>query len=149
MSHHFLPITDQFADMAKIHGQSFAKAWSESTFRDMFEDGVQYSGFVIHNEQHIVGFSIISKIIDEAEIITICVLPEMQGQAFGTALLQYQLDHLRQQDFKKLFLEVNENNHSAICLYKKMGFTQTASRKNYYRLADGSVADALVFALIL
>lgn len=147
MTLHFSPITDEFAAMAKIHGQSFAKAWSASTFRDMFEDGVQYSGILVHDAEQALGFIIISKIIDEAEIITICILPEKRGKAFGAKLLQHQIEQLKQQEVKKLFLEVNENNSSAIRLYKKLGFLPTATRKNYYRLADGSCADALIFAL--
>lgn len=145
----FQKIDRQFTQMAQIHSQSFVKSWSETTFRDMFADSPQYSGWLICQDDQVAGFIICSQIVDEAEIITICISPSFQKQGFGAQLLNHQLDIFKQVQVKKLFLEVNEKNHAAIALYKKLGFEQTAMRKNYYKLADGTQANALIFTWFL
>lgn len=145
----FKKIQQEYAEMGAIHGLSFTKSWSQSTFRDMFEDNVHYSGSLILLEKTIIGFIICSKIVDEAEIITICISPEHRGKGYASQLLQHEMTHLRQIEIKKLFLEVNEFNLEAIKLYQKLQFQQVALRKNYYKTNDGKTANALVLALNL
>lgn len=145
----FLPITDQYSQMGDIHAQCFANAWSQTTFRDMFEDSSQYSGQLIMHEAKLVGFVICSQMIDEAEIITICIVPNLRGRGLGDRLLRHQINLLTQAKVKKLFLEVDENNLSATKLYQNLGFAQRGLRKNYYKLANGNRSDALIFSLDL
>ena len=56
---------------------------------------------------------------------------------FGTALLTNIINICKERDLKSLSLEVNQNNLTAIHLYKKFGFKSVGLRKNYYQNNDG------------
>jgi ribosomal-protein-alanine N-acetyltransferase len=79
---------------------------------------------------------------DEAEILTVAVVPERRQQGFGAALIQAAADEARARGALKMFLEVSTRNPAARGLYQQLGFAQVGRRKGYY--ADGS--DALVLS---
>ncbi len=91
--------------------------------------------------EEIVCFGIFAKPNEEGEIIQICVIDKFRGMGFAKKLFD---EFVKIENPKKIFLEVNKNNVSAISLYKKLGFTQIATRKNYYENGD----DCLVFSKI-
>lgn len=68
---------------------------------------------------------------DEIEILRIAVLPEKRNSNIGTTLLKrLVLEH--HVKVKKIFLEVNEENISAIQFYEKNSFQKIGVRKKYY-----------------
>lgn len=82
---------------------------------------------------------------DEAEILTIAVLPESRRQGLGRALLEAAAAEAAGRGAVALFLEVSAGNHPAQALYATCGFLPVGQRRRYY--ADG--ADALVLRRIL
>jgi len=89
-------------------------------------------------KDEIICFAIFSMPIDEAEIIQICVLDKYRRMGFANKLFD---KFVLENKPKKMFLEVNKNNVSAINLYSKLGFNQIAIRKSYYSNGD----DCLVY----
>ena len=81
---------------------------------------------------------------DEAELLTIAVDPARRGRGLGRALLEAGFSDLAATPIRRMFLEVDETNASAIALYDRFGFTRIGTRKGYYPKADGSAATALV-----
>jgi ribosomal-protein-alanine N-acetyltransferase len=79
---------------------------------------------------------------DEAEVLTIGVVPERRQQGVGGGLLTFAAKEARQRGAVRLFLEVSTRNPAARGLYQQMGFQQIGRRRGYY--ADGS--DALVLS---
>jgi ribosomal-protein-alanine N-acetyltransferase len=79
---------------------------------------------------------------DEAEILTVAVVPERRQQGVGGALLLFAAEEARQRGAVRIFLEVSTRNPAARGLYQQMGFQQVGRRRAYY--ADGS--DALVLS---
>jgi ribosomal protein S18 acetylase RimI-like enzyme len=53
----------------------------------------------------------------------ICVLPGYQGHGLGRMLMQSSAEALRAAKFRELTLTVTSENHSAVQLYEKLGFT--------------------------
>jgi len=90
-----------------------------------------------------VGGMLIARIAaDEAEILTLAVVPERRQQGLGANLLAFAAREARLRGAKSLFLEVSTRNPAARGLYQRSGFQQVGRRRAYY--SDGS--DALVLS---
>ena len=82
---------------------------------------------------------------DEAEVLTLAVLPERRCQGLGRALLDAAMAEVRRRGAARLTLEVAVDNVAARRLYQSAGFAQVGRRDRYY--ANGS--DALVLQIRL
>ncbi len=82
---------------------------------------------------------------DEAEVLTVAVVPELRQQGVGRLLLSRAAEEARRRGAARLFLEVSTRNPAARGLYQALGFQQVGRRRGYY--ADGS--DALVMSKAL
>ncbi|MGE4279095.1 MAG: GNAT family N-acetyltransferase [Magnetospirillum sp.] len=79
---------------------------------------------------------------DEAEILTIAVLPPWRRHGLGQRLLDHALAESRAQGAAMMFLEVAADNHAAQALYLSLGFAQVGLRKGYYAGKDALVMRA-------
>jgi [ribosomal protein S18]-alanine N-acetyltransferase len=82
---------------------------------------------------------------DEAEVLTLAVVPAVRRQGIATALLQAAKNHARALGARAMFLEVATGNAAALALYRREGFAEIGRRRRYY--ADAS--DALVLCVNL
>ena len=83
---------------------------------------------------------------DEAEVLTIAVVPEQRQQGLGASLVAAAAEEARRHGAVTLFLEVSTRNPAARGLYQRLGFVQVGRRRGYY--ADGSDALTLSKTLI-
>lgn len=81
---------------------------------------------------HLIGFSLIQKAADEAEILMIVVHPNFRKRGVAHSLLETSLGYLEKEGITRLFLEVSVENKRAINFYTKIGFEMVGNRKNYY-----------------
>ncbi len=98
----------------------------------------------LFRQQSLLGFAIISCVVDESELINIAIDPKFQGRGLGRHLLEQAMDQLPD-TIRGMFLEVRQSNQSAIGLYESLGFIETGVRKNYYP-ADSGREDAVLMA---
>jgi ribosomal-protein-alanine N-acetyltransferase len=77
---------------------------------------------------------------DEAEILTLAVVPEARHGGIGLALVEAAMRRAAVAGAAAMFLEVASTNTPARALYAKAGFVRVGRRARYY--ADGG--DALV-----
>ncbi|MEI7713577.1 MAG: GNAT family N-acetyltransferase [Rhodospirillales bacterium] len=91
------------------------------------------------------GMVLARTIVDEAEILTIGVLPEVRRQGLGRDLLTAAMLRAAATDARAMFLEVAEENTGARKLYTNLGFVEVGRRKRYYANGD----DALVMRVAL
>jgi len=92
----------------------------------------------------IIGIGCLWSIVDEAHITLLAVHPDYRRQGLGQLLLFKLLEDAIARKLAWATLEVNENNLTAVNLYKKYGFQIAGKRKNYYQPAGD---DALVLWL--
>ncbi|OAN54695.1 acetyltransferase [Paramagnetospirillum marisnigri] len=78
------------------------------------------------------GLVLWRQVLDEAEILTISVLPPWRRHGLGRRLLQAALEASRTAGAASMFLEVAADNHPALALYGRMGFHEIGLRKGYY-----------------
>lgn len=117
--------------------------WDEKTLSDLIKAG--YKGWVIVEEKNVLGFCLISLSADECQIVNLAVKPNRQQQGLGTQLMEQAVKYAVEQGAKKNFLEVRKSNTNAQQLYKKLGFTPIAIRKDYYKTKDGH-EDAIIMS---
>ena len=84
-------------------------------------------------EDRIIGYIIYQQILDEAEILNIVIDKNFQQQKFGKYLFEKTIDELIKNNIKTVYLEVGQNNKSAINLYLQYGFISYNKRINYYK----------------
>ena len=128
--------------LAEIHRLAFppAEAWSEAALALQLETP---RGYGLLAEAG--GFALARVIVDEAELLTLAVVPAMRRQGLGTALLRGIAAGAAASGAQRVFLEVSERNPGARALYAAEGYQPIGRRRAYY--PDG--ADALVLSLFL
>ncbi len=86
------------------------------------------------------GLVLARAVSDEAEVLTLGVVPAARREGLGSALLQFAKAEAAGRGATAMFLEVSALNHAARRLYESAGFLEVGRRANYY--SDGS--DALL-----
>ena len=125
--------------ISEIHAKCFAENWGENICRDMLTNN-QYFGFIVSN----CGFILCKRILEEAEIITFCMLPEYRKRGLGKLLINEVIQHANILSYSKIFLEVSKDNTAAINLYKSFGFEKISERKGYYKTQNDPIdADSM------
>ncbi|GLQ05211.1 GNAT family N-acetyltransferase [Sneathiella chinensis] len=131
--------------LADMHSPCFPTPWNEQDFRQLLTVPGTIAQIIETGgpDPRPVAFGVYRVCIDEAEILTLGVLPGNRGTGAGDFMLLSALGYLRQQQAETLFLEVSETNIPAQNLYLRRGFSIIGRRKNYYR-EDGQPVNALI-----
>ena len=134
--------------LAVLHGRVFAQGWPASAFHALLQiPGTQ--ALVMLDAVGPVGFVVVRSVLDEAEIITIGVLPDHQRRGHARSLMETVCLRMAAAGVTSLFLEVSAVNVAARHLYEQLGFAVVGQRKGYYERAGGQADDALVLRLRL
>ena len=95
--------------------------------------------FVAKMDNNILGFAGIWKSVDDVHITDIVVKKILRKSGIGSKLLEKLIQTAKDENFKAITLEVNENNLPAINLYLKYGFKKVGFRKKYYNHKDNAI----------
>jgi ribosomal-protein-alanine N-acetyltransferase len=137
-------------EIAAMHGVLFSPAWGEQAVLDLLEHPAATAFVAVAGpKREVAGFVISHIAADEAEVLSIGVLPDRQCSGIGTALVEGLVRALRRAEICKLFLEVAEDNAAASALYGKLGFKEIGRRKAYYQRDGGRGIDAINLALAI
>jgi ribosomal-protein-alanine N-acetyltransferase len=117
------------AAMAAIHAASFPprERWGEDAMR--LQLALQ-GAFAFIDERG--GFVLARVAADEAEILTLAVMPSARRSGIGRALLAAAMEGARAQGAAAIFLEVATANTAARALYAGTGFVEVGTRPNDY-----------------
>lgn len=134
------------AIMAAIHASCFARSWDASSM-------VQFLGAPgclcllasRGDGESPQGLLIARRAADEAELLTLAVIPACRRFGLARALLGAAVTALRAAGAKQMFLEVDEANAPARNLYRSLGAVAVGRRAGYYEHG----ADAAIFSLAL
>jgi ribosomal-protein-alanine N-acetyltransferase len=125
------------APLAAIHAQAFPprEAWGEDAIM------IQLAMPGVFGLLDPRGGMILARVTaDEAEILTLAVVPEARRQGVAAALLAGAIAEARARAARTMVLEVATGNTAARALYERAGFVEAGRRSRYY--ADGG--DALI-----
>ena len=122
---------------ARIHAECFPQAWDVAYFESLLSNPAS-ALFLAREAEEDIAFVLLQKVLNEAEILTIGVLPKVRREGIGSGLLWFAEKGLEKEGCSRFFLEVSADNVSAANLYKKLDYTEINIRKQYY--PDGSNA---------
>ncbi|MGB9612600.1 MAG: ribosomal protein S18-alanine N-acetyltransferase [Candidatus Margulisiibacteriota bacterium] len=117
------PMKDRdIPQVVEIENLSFKFPKSESVFR-----ADEHKYLVAKDNDKVVGYIGIEKILDEVHIINMAVHPDYRKKGVGKRLMQHVLN-----DEEVFYLEVRVSNEIAQNVYKRFGFKIVGLRKKYY-----------------
>jgi ribosomal-protein-alanine N-acetyltransferase len=111
----------------------FPTPWSKNGFTVFFRTHDFFLIIVLKNNV-MIGFSLWDATFADsfAHLLKIVIDQNKRNLGLGKNLLKYSLKELKIKKISKLYLEVNENNASAIQVYKSLGFLPIHLNKNFY-----------------
>jgi ribosomal-protein-alanine N-acetyltransferase len=133
--------------LARLHAACFAKSWDKEAMATFIAGPgtLCLVGFAEDDERRPVGLLIVRRAADEAELLTIGVVPSYRRRGIAKALLERAMKALREAGVTHLFLEVDKGNMAALSLYRTLGAGPVGQRPGYYE----NGADAAIFSLAL
>jgi len=139
--------------LVEIHAAGFRRGWSADEIDGLLADQ-SVTGLVLRRQtlfglRRPQGFVLVRSVAGEAEVLTIAVAPAARGRGYGRLLMEEALRTLYRDLVPEIFLEVDENNASAVSLYRSLGFVEVGRRKGYYADGQGPGGTALVLRLQL
>lgn len=139
---------DRAAEIAALHAKLFDPAWDEAAVLALLDHPAAASYIALTgNPKLTIGFVMSQIAGDEAEILSIGVLPAVQRHGAGRAIMEALVRSLKRAEITRLFLEVAADNEAAKALYAKLGFKEIGRRKGYYQRTGGTPQDAINLAL--
>ena len=129
-------------DLEKLENiltSDFDDFWNYNILKQEFQNETSHLFVAKNAQEEILGFAGVQFVLDEASITNIVTQKKYRNQGIGSALLEYIINYSKNNNMISITLEVNENNSSAISLYKKFNFKQTGLRKKYYNGTDNAI----------
>ena len=126
--------------LAAIHAASFVnpRPWSEAEIAALLLDGAT---FLVESAE---GFALGRAVADEAELLTLAVMPDRRRGGVGTRLLASFFAEAARRGAVKTFLETAADNVAALSLYRRHGFREVGRRRGYYHDSGCPPVDAVV-----
>lgn len=115
--------------------------------RQSFESFIDRAGvtFIVAedpgSEKGIVGYAVLVRAADEAEILNLAVAADSRRGGVGSSLLRSLLETAARDGVTTVYLEVRESNAAARGLYAAHGFVEVGRRRRYYQRPE---EDALI-----
>jgi ribosomal-protein-alanine N-acetyltransferase len=121
------------------------EAWSAAGYRDELADA-RHRRYVVALDEAggLLGWAGIRILGQEAEILTVGVIPAARRQGIARQLMAVLLDEARARRAVEVFLEVRADNVAAQSLYESEGFLVLGRRSGYY---DHGRMDAITMRL--
>ena len=132
----FAPVTLTHDRLAEIHAACFPRPWHNAAFKDVLA-GPGVSLLAVE-----LGVIITRQAADEAEILTLAVLPEARRKGVGRYLLLRAMRQAYDAGAAVMHLEVAADSTAARRLYEHAGFSQTGCRAGYYAGIDAILMQA-------
>ncbi|EME69245.1 acetyltransferase [Paramagnetospirillum caucaseum] len=131
--------------LAGIHRICFAEPWSATSMAEVLalagsEGLIAVDGGSLTPAAEApgpAGLVLWRRIFDEAEILTIAVLPPWRRGGLGARLLDAAMGAAARAGALTMFLEAAADNHAALALYQSKGFQRVGLRRGYYGGVDG------------
>jgi [ribosomal protein S18]-alanine N-acetyltransferase len=114
-----------------------APHWSETLWMDMLAKDESTeparATFVAEYRSELIGFVVVGRAGEVAEVESIAVAEANRRQGVGRALCAEAITWARGGDAQEIDLEVRASSSGALALYRSLGFIENGLRPSYYR----------------
>lgn len=118
-------------EILKLDNSYNCDKYSEKQILDFFN--INYYRVIVAKESDkIIGYICFSIIFEECNLIKIVVDKDYRKMGIGKNLVNEMINTCKENNVSKIYLEVREDNISAISFYEKLGFEFENLRPNYY-----------------
>ena len=122
---------ENLSEIMCIERAVFDFPWSASLMRDsLLAAHTHVWGLFVAAQM--IGFGVLSIVLDESEVLDVALHPEYQGAGYGKILIQFLSNKARENGAKKMYLEVGVTNEVALHIYYQLKFQKIAFRRGYY-----------------
>ncbi len=129
---------DDLAEIAKLESENITvNTMSEEQIKTAL-NSENYTIFKAVVDDGIAGFVLLTK-TDELNIDSLAVKREFRNLGIATKLVEKAETYAKENKIETLSLEVAYTNITAYLLYKKLGFIERRTRKNYYNNGDDAI----------
>lgn len=125
-------------ELFALEEKCFSCPYSKTLLEEDLKNKNRHLFFAKYNNE-LVGYINFEEVIDELNLLKICVLPEFREYGIASKLMQKMMDYFVENNLKSIFLEVDAKKFSAIKLYEKFGFEKIDLRKHYYENGDNAI----------
>ena len=127
--------------MPHEHEMFGTESWTRAGYLDELADR-RLRHYVVAEDADgaLLGWAGVMVVGDQAEILTVGVVPAARRRGIARTLVANVLTEARRRGAVEAFLEVRVDNAGAIALYENEGFTRLGTRRGYY---DAGRVDAL------
>jgi [ribosomal protein S18]-alanine N-acetyltransferase len=139
---------DDAALLARLHAECFEQPWDAAAFEGFLRDGSTFALLAdVASDAH--AFILIRIAADESDILSLGTLPAVRRSGLARALVEAACNEAHRRGAQRLFLEVADDNHAALALYRSCGFATLSRRPAYYLRGNGRTADAFILSAAL
>ena len=118
-------------EVIKIENEVFSDPWPYKYFKeDLENENSNY--YALKDDDKIIGYVGLWFMFENCDLVNIAINKEYQGQGLGEKLLKLVIREAILKECEFMHLEVRTTNTKAYNLYKKLGFIETRTRKDYY-----------------
>ncbi len=123
---------DQAKNLSELEEKIFSTSWDPLWIREKInnENAIYW---VKKEDDEIVGYLAVQFVGEDIEILGLGVLEDYRGKGYASDMLFAMMNHLKQYNYNKVFLEVRDSNNVAKNLYSKFNFNRSGTRLNYYK----------------
>lgn len=120
-------------------------AWSDAAVGSILATPGAF-GFIAQVSDTPTAFILCRAAGGESEVLALGTVPGERRNGMARRLVERALEEAVVRDFRRIVLEVAEDNVAARGLYARCGFSLVGRRPGYYRRPSGAHADALILS---
>ena len=117
------------AALTLLEREAFHDPWSVEQIAGHLAQPGSFTLLETARSGETAGYAAFQVVIDEAELLRICVLPFQRRQGIAQTLLTEGLSRLAARGVRSVHLEVRADNEPAIALYRRLGFELVGERR--------------------
>lgn len=125
--------TSDIDDVLTLENRVFTSCWKRKELEFEINDNEYSQLFVLRDGETLIGYSGVSILFERAEVLTLAIAPEYQGQKLGEKMLRHLIKVALHNECEVISLEVRKSNVKALGLYEKYGFITMRVRPSYYQ----------------